>query len=101
MKKVLMLCVLCTVAALAFYAVNAEAAAGLSIDKVIINFRPASKPIDNINVTNRGDKAFKVTVSTIEVTHSDLPDQKEEPSEKLVVAPSSPWCKSGFASKIF
>lgn len=62
---------------------------GLSLDKVIIDFKPSDKPIDNINVTNQNSKTLKVTVNAVEVLNSDLPDQKEIPAEKLVVAPKS------------
>lgn len=64
-------------------------AEGLVLDKVIVNFRPAEKPIDNINVTNQSEKPLKVTVQTIEAINSDLSDQKEIPTDQLVVAPKA------------
>jgi P pilus assembly chaperone PapD len=85
MKKI---AIVCAVLLAALY-VNPAAAAGLSIDKVIVDFKPGDKPIDNINITNQSDKPLKVTVNSIEVTHSDLPDQKETPTDKLVVAPKA------------
>ncbi len=71
-----------------FFAIPAQAD-GISLNKVIVDFRPGDKPIDNINVTNQSDKPLKISVNTIEVTRSDLPDQLESPTDKLIAAPKA------------
>lgn len=85
MKKLYLLCaiLLMMVAAMPAHAV------GISLDKVIINLKPGDRPIENINVTNGSDKTVKISVNTVEVINSGLPDQKEQPAEKLVAAPKS------------
>lgn len=62
---------------------------GLYLSKVIVHFMPGQRPIDNINVTNQSDKTLRVTVQTIKVTHAGMPDQKNTPTHKLIVAPES------------
>jgi P pilus assembly chaperone PapD len=78
----------CAVAMTVFIAAPARAD-GLNLDKVIVEFAPDRKPIENITVTNQGDKPLKVAVNTIEVTHSDLPDQQEAPTDSLIAAPKA------------
>lgn len=73
----------------ALLAVPTAQAGGLSIDKVVVEFKPGDKPIDNITITNQHDKKLRVTVQSVEVTDSDLPTQQEAATDKLVAAPKS------------
>jgi hypothetical protein len=63
--------------------------ADISLDKVIIEFNPAERPIHNINVTNQSDKATKVSVEMIEVTNAGQAGETEKQTDKLVVAPKA------------
>ncbi|MDD9899796.1 MAG: hypothetical protein OXT65_02325, partial [Alphaproteobacteria bacterium] len=82
MKKLILLCG-------TFFVLVAAAPAladGLHLDKVIVNFAPDKKPIENITVTNKSERALKVTVKTVQVIHSGVKGKVEEETDQLKVA---------------
>ncbi|MCK5555919.1 MAG: fimbria/pilus periplasmic chaperone [Alphaproteobacteria bacterium] len=65
------------------------AVANISLDKVILRFDPNVRPINNINVTNQGDKPVKVSIVTIEMVNSGQDGEIEKKTKNLIVAPKA------------
>ncbi len=66
-----------------------EANASISLNKVIVNFKPGQRPVSNIIVTNSGKETFKIETVTVKVLNSGRPDKVESSTKELVAAPSS------------
>lgn len=72
------------------FSTSPSQAAGLSLDKVIVDFRPGEKPVDNLKVTNQTEQPLKITANTVKVLNGGMPNQEEIPvTNELVVAPRS------------
>jgi P pilus assembly chaperone PapD len=65
------------------------AGASLSLDRAVIEFKLADRPVETINVTNTADKPTKVSVATVEVLNSGQKGEVEKETDKLVVAPKA------------
>jgi len=63
--------------------------ANLSLDKVILHFKPTERPVQNITVTNQSDKIVKVSGKVLKITNSGQPTESELDTQELVIAPKS------------
>ena len=76
--------------AIVFCVINvADAQANISLDKVILNFVPGEKPVQNIMITNQGEKTVKVSGSVVQIQNSGQENEKEFPSKNLILAPKA------------
>ena len=64
-----------------------QANANITLDKVIVKFDPASRPVANVVVTNKSDAPVKVTTEIVEAFNSGTDDESEEKTKEIVVAP--------------
>lgn len=67
------------------------ALANISLDKVIVEFKPDERPLDNINVTNDGNQPVRISVKTVEDKNPGQSTETESDAspDKIVVAPKS------------
>lgn len=71
-----------------FYAGSAQAA-GIAVDKMVIEFSAGKRPVENVNVTNQSDKPLKVASIAIQVIGAGQDGEADQPTDKLVVAPKT------------
>lgn len=91
MKKHIIL----TLAAFAILAFSQEASASISIDKVIVSFKPGQRPVQNIRITNTSSTTIKIKSESVHVINPGFDTAEEEPSKQLSVAPKLFELKAG------
>lgn len=66
-----------------------SAHANISVDKVVVHFDNGRRPVENIIVTNTGERPLMVKTKIVETLKPGQTDEEEISTRKVIVAPQS------------
>ncbi|MCE9507756.1 MAG: hypothetical protein K8R48_05490, partial [Alphaproteobacteria bacterium] len=75
--------------AIIFIGAETAQAAGIALDRMVIEFSAGKRPVENLNVTNQSDKPAKIVASIVQVINTGLANETTQPAENLIVAPKA------------